>query len=452
MRAEGALEASAGHIIILGAGMAGLAAARVLAEAGRQVLVLEARDRVGGRIFTELTASGALVEHGAEFIHGRPSELWSLIEEAGLESVERTGSSLRERELDGGFADDDEERDEELFKPLGSLAGLPEDEDVSFAEWLASSEVPEAHRDALTGYVEGFNAADAERISARSLGIQQRAEEESEGDRAWHLPGGYAELAEYLAGRVRAASGEIRLGCIVDAVHWRRGQVVLTTRARNFRATQCILTLPLGVLHAANAGTRGSVRIEPEPRALFEARSLAMGQVCRFTLLFRERWWEEAAREGASGPKALRTMSFLFTPQRRPPVWWTRRPEAESVPTLVGWCGGPRSETLRGLTARQLGEHACRELAEAFHVPVQDLRAQLISTHTYDWSTDPFSLGSYSYVPVHGVGASMAMTEPAADTLFFAGEHTDTSGNWGTVHAALRSGLRAGRQVLELRS
>jgi len=434
---------AAGRIIILGAGMAGLAAARLLAEAGREVLVLEARDRVGGRIFTERTAAGALVEHGAEFIHGRPPELWSLIEEAGLETVERTGSMVREDALGRGLGEEEGEQESELFQPLAGLADLPEDEDVSFAEWLVTSDVPQWQREALTGYVEGFNAADAERISARSLGIQQRAEEDSEGDRAWHLPGGYAALPEYVAERVRSAGGEIRLGCIVDAVHWRRGQVVLTTREGTLRASQCILTLPLGVLQAANAGTRGSVRIEPEPRALFEARSLAMGQVMRFTLLFRQRWWAEA-----SGNQAVQTMSFLFTPARTPPVWWTRRPETEPVPTLVGWSGGPRSAALRGLTDEQLGEHACRELANAFQLPLEDVRGQLITTHTYDWSTDVFALGSYSYVPARAVGASLAMTEPAANTLFFAGEHTDTTGNWGTVHAALGSGIRAARQVL----
>ena len=426
--------------------MAGLAAARALAEAGKRVLVLEARDRVGGRVFTERTAEGVLVEHGAEFIHGRVAELWALINEAGLATVEREGAMLRES--DGRLTDDAEERGDDFFSPLEDLAELA-GEDLSFADWLAGSNVPEWQRDALTGYVEGFNAADAGRISARSLGVQQRAEDASEGDRAWHLPGGYAQLPEFLAERVRALGGEIRLGCIVSAVRWREGEVVVTTDAGDLRAAKCVVTLPLGVLQAANAGSAASVRIEPEPRPLFEARRMAMGQAVRFTLVFRERWWERAAAANpALDPGALRTLHFLFTAERTPPVWWTRHPEPEPLPTLVGWIGGPASEALRGKTAAELAEHACRELAEVFHLPAEQIRAALVSAHTFDWSADLFARGSYSYVAAGALDAPAAMAEPVADTLFFAGEHTDTTGHWGTVHAALRTGLRAAAQVL----
>ena len=76
------------------------------------------------------------------------------------------------------------------------------------------------------------------------------------------------------------------------------------------------------------------------------------------------------------------------------------------------------------------------------------MEQQLAATYTHNWRDDPYSCGSYSYVPAGGLDASAAMTEPEAGTLFFAGEHTDTSGHWGTVHAALRTGLRAARQVL----
>lgn len=434
-------------VIVIGAGMAGLAAARVLAEAGRQVLVLEARERVGGRVFTERTASGTCVEHGAEFIHGRSPELWSLIREAGVKAVEREGAMFEEERRDGGLTERGEERGESFFGPLEQLAHLPADEDVSFSDWLASSDLPDRQRQALTGYVEGFNAADAERISALSLGLQQQAETASEGDRSWHVEGGYAQLADHLAERVTAAGAQVQLGRVVDAVHWRKGDVVVTTRTGKMRAPQCVITLPLGVLQAANAGTRGSVRLEPEPRALFEARSLAMGQVVRFTMIFRERWWADVHTSG-NGGKSLPTLSFLFTPERTPPVWWTRHPETESLPALVGWSGGPRSEALRSFSEAELSDHACTELAGAFGVPLAVITGSLVSTHTHDWSTDPFALGAYSYVPARALGAPSAMAEPAAHTLYFAGEHTDTTGHWGTVHAALRSGTRAARQVL----
>lgn len=433
-------------VVVIGAGLAGLAAARVLAEHGKRVLVLEARNRLGGRVFTERTPEGALIEHGAEFVHGRAPDLWSLIEESGAQLIERSGSTLRERASGGGLTGEDEEQDEDdFFSALDVLKDL-RGEDSSFADWLATSDVPDWQREALTAYVEGFNAADARRISARALGAQQQAEEKIEGDRAWHLPGGYAQLAEYLAQRVRAAGGDIRLNCEVNAIRWWPGQVVVSPPQGDVRAPRCIITLPLGVLQAANASAPHSVRLEPEPRALFEARRLAMGQVLRFTLVFRERWWERAPKPD---PESLRTMHFVFTRDRMPPVWWTRHPEQESLPTLVGWSGGPRSEALRGKSASELAGIACHELAGIFAVPEQQVREALISTHTFDWSEDPFARGAYSYVPARALDAPEAMTIPDADTLFFAGEHTDITGNWGTVHAALGSGLRAARQILK---
>jgi monoamine oxidase len=94
-----------------------------------------------------------------------------------------------------------------------------------------------------------------------------------------------------------------------------------------------------------------------------------------------------------------------------------------------------------------LGRAACGELAAVFVLPEQTLRDALVATHWHDWSRDPFSRGAYSYVPAGALDAPTAMTRPAAGTLFFAGEHTDITGHWGTVHAALRSGLRAATQI-----
>jgi monoamine oxidase len=87
------------------------------------------------------------------------------------------------------------------------------------------------------------------------------------------------------------------------------------------------------------------------------------------------------------------------------------------------------------------------ELAEVFALPEQMIREALVATHRHEWSQDPFSLGAYSYVAVGALDAPGAMTRPEGGTLFFAGEHTDITGHWGTVHAALRSGLRAATQI-----
>ncbi len=419
--------------------MAGLTAARALAERGLRVTVLEARDRVGGRVFSEKTIEGVTIEHGAEFVHGKPPELWALLHECGVTVTERDGSMLRE-DWSGGLGEDEDQGD--AFTALSKLEHWDK-ADISFAEWLEQSDVPEEDRQALIGYVEGFNAADAKRIGVKALGVQQAAEDAIEGDRAWHVHGGYSQLAAYLADRVKELRGEVKLGERVVSVRWAAGSVEVRTNSRTFRAAKCVVTLPLSVLQCTDAEAR--VSFTPEPEALGHAKRLAMGQVVRFTLVFRERWWE---RSKAISKKALGDMSFLFTPQRMPPVWWTRHPEPEEAATLVGWVGGTRMSELIGKSAEELGAAACAALAEVFRIDEAVVRNSLFATYTHDWARDPFSHGAYSYVPAGALDAPAAMCVPEADTIFFAGEHTETSGHWGTVHAAIGSGLRVARQIL----
>ncbi len=426
-------------VLVLGAGMAGLTAARALAERGLRVTVLEARDRVGGRVYSEQTAHGVIIEHGAEFVHGRPLTLWTLIDECGVTTTERDGSMLRE-EWGGGLGEDTDEG--HAFDALAELEHWAKP-DIAFAEWLKHSDVPVDERDAITGYVEGFNAADARRIGVQSLGAQQAAEDASEGDRAWHIQEGYAKLADYLAERLQQLGGKLRLNEHVRSVGWSPNSVQVSTQMGVFHAQKCIVALPLGVLQSDAEPTR--VRFSPRPAALNQAGRLAMGHVVRFTLVFRGRWWERSA---TLSTKALGSMSFLFMPQRMPPVWWTRHPEPEHTATLVGWVGGTRAAALEGKNADKLADDACTALAEVFRVEVGDVRESLLGIYTHDWTADPFSCGAYSYVPVDAIDAPAAMCLPEANTLFFAGEHTDTTGNWGTVHAAIGSGLRVAQQVL----
>lgn len=424
--------------------MAGLTAARALAAQGQRVLVLEARDRVGGRVWSQRASSGDVVELGAEFVHGRAAELWSLIEESGVTPCERHGVMLR-LSGEGGLAEDDD-GNADMFAPLEQLEDFSGD-DIDFASWLRSSNVSGASRTAVTSYVEGFNAADATKISVRSLGVQQKAEDAIEGSRSWHVRGGYVQLADYLAAQVRTLGSRIELACPVDRLTWRPGSVEVSTPRGTFRAPRCVITLPLGVLQQVNR--EHGLRIQPEPAALAHARRLAMGHALRITLVFRSRWWE---RSGEASASDLARMSFLFSAQHLPSVWWTARTEAEPAPTLTGWVGGPRSRALAGLDADALADQACRTLAEIFRIDLDEVRDELLSAHSHDWDADPYARGAYSYVAAGGMDAPAAMTRPESETLYFAGEHTDITGHWGTVHAAVRSGLRVAQQLLQAQS
>jgi len=419
--------------------MAGLSAARALAERNLHVCVLEARHRVGGRILSQKVEGAGTVELGAEFVHGRAPELWALIDEAGCKTTEREGSMLREQP-NYGLTDDPD--DGSLFEPLTQLETYT-GPDQPFATWLATSNVSEDSRPALTAYVEGFNAADAHRISIHSLGAQQKAEDATEGDRSWHILGGYSQLTDHLAARITELHGDLRLNTEVCAIHWSPQSVTVETSQGNFTAPRCIITLPLGVLQLVN--TPNGLTIDPEPHAIAHAQRLAMGHASRFTLLFRNRWWETSS---LLPQNSLRDMSFLFTSARMPPVWWTSHPEREALPALTGWAGGPRALALEPKSPHDLGAEACATLAEIFTVDETEITNSLVATYTHDWANDPFFRGSYSYVPAGAMDASAAIAQPEADTLFFAGEHTDVTANWGTVHAALRSGLRVANQIL----
>jgi monoamine oxidase len=420
------------EVVIVGAGMAGLTAARALAETGVRVLVLEAQERIGGRILTQ-HVGGEAIELGAEFIHGRPLELWALIDEAGLETYERGGSQICFK--DGALASCGSEM-AEVFEPLEKLEHF-EGPDITFAEYLDRENIPEEERGRLIGYVEGFNAADHRVVSAASLGAQQKAEDASDGDRIYRLRGGSDQLPAYLGRRIVEYGGTVKTGTPVKTIRWKPGHVEVVTDGGSFDAKKAVVTLPVGVLQSR------SVLISPEPQlVLTAANRLRMGQVCRFTLLFREQFWK-----ALSPQPEMSEASFLYSFSETPPVWWTPHPEASN--SITGWVGGPRSQALAGMSADELGHHACATLARIFGLEQDHVRGLLLGCYTHDWQHDVFSGGAYSYVAAGGLDASRQMTEPVAETLYFAGEHTDTTGHWGTVHAAMRSGLRAAAQILE---
>ena len=431
-------------VIVIGAGVAGLVAGRALAEAGRRVVIFEARDRIGGRIWTRrfpLANGGSLaVELGAEFIHGLPQETWSLIRDANLGTYELGGTSwsYSNGQLQAG-SEQHGGTERVLDDMMLWLARQRSGADTSFAEYLKLAGVKGSAAQAASNYVEGFNAADQNRISVAALVKQQRAEEAINTDRLFRLDGAYADIPTYLAERFVGAGGELKLSAPVTKITWRRGEVGVQFQdaggVSQLRANRALITVPLGVLQAE------VIEFVPRPNAVLKhANRLVMGEAMRLILVFKEKFWSEHS-----------DLSFLFAPSERPSTWWTPMPH--DTPMLTAWAGGPKAASLLRLIASDgnggaLLDQALSSLARIFGRPLADLRCRLLSWHLHDWQRDPYSRGAYSYVPVDASDAPVQLRGPFEDTLYFAGEHTDTSGHWGTVHAALATGTAVAHQLL----
>jgi monoamine oxidase len=436
-------------VLIIGAGAAGLSAAIELSGAGLRVEILEARDRVGGRMFTRHDPTlNHPVELGAEFVHGLAPEIWLPVQQHNLKVTEEEGDLWCS--IDGKLQRCN------FFAQADEILSAMEDEfadenknDESFLDFLARRFPGKDHAEAkqwATGYVSGFNAADPGLVSVRWLVDSREADEQIEGERAFHIDGGYQSLVDIFLRKLHDRNVDIRLNTIVTGIRWKAGAVEVLANGpqpeTSFKASRTLVTLPLGVLQSV-----GFVRFEPElPQQKLEAlEKIAMGKVVRVTLCFRDRFWKNL--HGTNEARSLADLSFLFSRDKFFPTWWTQMPEP--VPIITGWSPAKSAESLAGMSQDAIVEKAVRSLSSLLHVEKSTVQAKLQSAYFHDWDFDPFSQGAYSYVKVGGEGSQRILGSPISNTLFFAGEATDTSGHNGTVHGAIASGQRAAREILK---
>jgi len=420
-------------VIVVGAGVAGLAAASRLARAGAKVSLLEARDRVGGRILTRREPGlPVTIELGAEFIHGKSPQLWKTLAEAGLETWELGGDSYcyENGRLAECFSW------EERFSILEDLESY-DGPDISFAEYLRlRGNDPNAPW--AVSFVEGFNAAEQSLIGVASLKKQQIAEDSIEGNRIFRVRAGFDQVPEFLARKFIKLGGVLHKNARVEGIAWRRREVRVRCTGQHGQpledvtARAVVVTVPLGVLQA------NCISFDPKPEELFAQLSrLAFGNAHRVTLVFDDDFWSHIKQKH---------FSFAFCLECVPPTWWTAAPI--SAPEITGWIGGSKAEDPRWDSESLLVEQSVQTFANLFSLSPNQVRRRLRGAHTHNWRQDPYARGAYSYVPFGALEAPALLSLPQEDTLFFAGEHTDLDGHWGTVHGALNTGLRAAEQAL----
>jgi monoamine oxidase len=432
------------QVVIVGAGAAGLAALRELDRAGCSVLCLEARNRIGGRIYTRHDPLLPVpVELGAEFVHGQSREIWDAVDAANLTAYDIVGRAVH---IENGLARDRGDAWEQIGRVMEDMEQAAQSgEDKTFLEFIQHAAYPEETKRLASSYVEGFNAARKEVIGIASLASDARAADQIGGDRSFRIWNGYESVPVYLLHSIENWRAKLRLNTVVNRIQWKRGSVALSVRSRygdnveTIRAGSAIVTVPLGVLQAG-PDADGGIRFDPEPAdTLAAANQLAFGQVVRVVLRFREAVWLQNEDFAGAG--------FLLSDETRFPAWWTTLPVRASA--LTGWSSGPSSDDLLGKPEREIVTEAIAALARMLGVSRHRLEDLLEQVHYHDWYSDPFSKGAYSYAPAGALHARDALAEPVESTLFFAGEAAETEGHSATVHGAIASGKRAARQVLE---
>ncbi len=418
-------------IAVIGAGAAGLAAARTLHDAGQNVEVFEARDRIGGRVWTDFSFADFPIELGAEFIHGQHVLTHALLGDAGLSTIPvtrldnlRWSDGVSPAYLLPSLSDALRHSITSLFASYQSLLSSPSS-DVSLAEALAACGHSENELDMADVLFAQTCCAPLDSLSLADL--QREAAVDHAGKDEFRIKDGYAALFNHYSRDLT-----IRLGKPVHRINWNKASVTLkfSDGGESFAVQRCIITVPVPLL------AQGKIRFEP---ALSEAKLRAIHAfrteaATKLIYHFRESLWDENLTYMAHEGLAAR--------------WWTPgygRPGAAVICAYITADRARRIDALDESGAEALG---LAELAVLLGLPLDRLYAELLNFHRISWANDPLALGGYAHIPPGAADARPMLAAPEGDVLFFAGEATACDSNPQTVHGALESGIRAARECL----
>ncbi|WP_051438832.1 flavin monoamine oxidase family protein [Ciceribacter selenitireducens] len=414
------------RVIVVGAGIAGLSAARTLKERGIEVIVIEARERIGGRISTDRSL-GVAVERGASWMHGmNGNPLAGLVRDLKLSTFFSNYDDYEVWLPDGERPEEWELEDAvDAFEAVLEKAAdeAEEGSDLSLLEAIDQLD-PGMLKDPLSGWmlsseIEDDGGAPLSRISA----LQYGEDRGFDGPEAL-LPDGLGRVVEGLAKGL-----DIRLGEPVRRISHGGGQVVVETAKERHSGTHVISTLPLGVLKAGHV-----VFDPPLPKGhAGSIASLGFGAVTKVSLKFDRCFW----------PKETQFLSYAARERGRWPTMINLMPvSGASILTLVST--GDYALKSEAMSEAELQADISAVLGEMFGAEARPPEKMV----TAQWSRDPFALGVYSYPAVGCTPADFnRLAEPVAARLFLAGEHTIFE-HHGTAHGAFMSGERAAGQVI----
>jgi monoamine oxidase len=421
--------------LVIGAGAAGLAAAQTLQTAKRSVLILEARDRLGGRVHTNYDFAPHPIECGAEYIQGEKVLTWKWVRRYWMQTIptfardDRQFMYVNQKLLPSSqwsslpgmeFLDFRSLKNNALYQLLTDWiqSGKP---DLSLAQFLSTHQIalsPDIYRIA-DHYVSASAAIDLDQ-----LGIYGMMElTYGDGDRFFRLKDGYTRLFEKFA-----AGLNIRYQTPVTQIRWNAAGVEVQTEAgTTYTAKQVVITLPLALLQ------QNAVAFEPAlPDSKLSAiHGLGSGSITKLILKFDSPFWE-------------RKQEFFLTTLDTQ-MWW--RPgwgQQNEQAILTAYTGAKGAEKLGSLGKKGAIQTALNDLEKMFGVELGD---RLCDAMFVNWQADPYARMAYSYVPVNGAGLRSQLAQPLDQILFFAGEATHPT-RASLVHGALESGIRAAHEIL----
>ncbi|MBT1703897.1 flavin monoamine oxidase family protein [Chryseosolibacter indicus] len=419
------------NIIIVGAGVSGLLAAKTLLENNYNVTIVEARDRIGGRVHTINAPFTVPVETGAEFIHGDLPLTTAILKEARIRAHAMEGRSYKIEK--GALAEDDmfDTNWDQLIKALNALR-----EDMPIGTFLDQQFSGENNRrlfESVVKFVEGYDAADIRQVSSFAL---REEWSESNDDMQLRMVKGYQEIIQYLCKHIEDLNGKIHLSSPVKQIEWKKNVRLITQQGAFYEGDRAIVTVPISILQ------RKEIEFTPTiPNYENAFNDIGFGGVIKFLFEFKETIWESRS------PRRMKDAGFIFS-DAPVPTWWTQEPEKRRL--LTGWLGGPITYH-HNYGEGELYGRAIDSLAYILSLPKKDIEDQIHAYHIANWVADPYARGAYAYPTVKTQPVRQLLSTPLENKIYFCGEALYEGPAMGTVEAGLTSGLECARKIMALK-
>jgi monoamine oxidase len=418
--------------VIIGAGAAGLAAGRKLHDAGQRILILEARNRIGGRIWTDTEFAALPMELGAEFIHGERAAIHEWVQAAGFHTVAtpryphlRWGEGTVALPL-AQLSTASQTLIQQLFaayhKLPQTLPSLPGDR--SLADYLRHVGFDAQAMAVADVLLAQTCCAAMETLSCADLAREMQADHAGKDE--FRIGEGYAALLAWLARDL-----PIRLNTPARVIEWGKQGVTVHTDGGPVQAKRCILTLPISLLQAGvpgftpplSAGKQAAIhafRMEPATKLIYR---------------FDQPLWDED----------LIYMAHTGLVAR----WWTPgygRPAVAGSAIISAFITAERARQIDALPEAEALAVGLSELGVL--LGRNDIKAQCVAARRVAWAHEEYTRGGYAHLPPGAADARPILAQPEGDRLFFAGEATAYDSNPQTVHGAIESGWRAAQECL----